>query len=639
MPETENTEELEQGEIGFSNEFEPVYTTESEAAKQFQYSSVEDVVKSLPDAEQWEKKAASSGGDYLKWDTQEWVYKEASGKESSITDQVTGELKGRHTEILEGLFSQGFAISERVEGQTLLREVYFADEKGKISYEVYSLSPALEIGTDYEPDSSLDILSADSYLDPDPGEIFKVPEVTAVELFGLSPKNQTARTAERSETQTEPRRETLIRLQPEVKPTLEVKNVSDSVLETDISEFEQSLISERPEVDQSIKLAEVIDLITIDRVDVEYTETIVERAFVEQLEYKTENIFENVRPVVVAEIESSPISLIELSEVEEQTVIQEVRPETQVAVQESLIESVNRFVEVQAQNQVEELGIVLIEDIETGIDESRPEISELQTESENIPDLVVELGQRVQVVENSTKVVEIVIEIVSVMTDVMTELEMKNIVPETKVISTKEIQEILVAPTVEIKQQDEKPAIVQEAERIIQAVAVSEKIEAERVLVSEPVRVFENQKTVETTDRITQVSETRPVQASIRESKRVVEERTVMVSERQVIREQIVQEVQPIVTAERRVGEIDRQRVVFEANMVSQERVVLFRAREIVSEPRSQTEAEERAAQVVNLAERNRPSILGTGAISNSQAEESDSVTEFEPLIQQAIAA
>lgn len=109
--------------------------------QQFQFSSLSEVVQSLDTAQGWEKVAVSTGGDVLKRDTKEWVYKDESGKEVSITAAVQGQdVAERHGQILENLYSQGFSVSEfqKPDSDLVVREIYFADEKGNISYEVYN---------------------------------------------------------------------------------------------------------------------------------------------------------------------------------------------------------------------------------------------------------------------------------------------------------------------------------------------------------------------------------------------------------------------------------------------------------------------------------------------------------------------
>ena len=159
MEEAETTEEYSADieinsdpvEAGFDHGLAP-------EVAEFQFSSVEEIVQTL-DQEKWEKTAASAGGDYLKRDGQEWVYKEGPGKETSITAQVMGtEVGQRHTQILEGLYSSGFAVSEYTQADKVMREVYFADEKGRVSFDAYSRAIEAHEESDL-PEDSVSFLS------------------------------------------------------------------------------------------------------------------------------------------------------------------------------------------------------------------------------------------------------------------------------------------------------------------------------------------------------------------------------------------------------------------------------------------------------------------------------------------------
>ena len=112
--------------------------------QQFQFGSLAEVAESLGSAEGWEKVAVSTGGDILKRSVKEWVYKEEGGKETSV--MRGGDTAERQGQILEDLYSQGFSVSEfqKPNSDVMAREIYFADEKGNISYEVYSLKTESE---------------------------------------------------------------------------------------------------------------------------------------------------------------------------------------------------------------------------------------------------------------------------------------------------------------------------------------------------------------------------------------------------------------------------------------------------------------------------------------------------------------
>jgi len=110
--------------------------------QQFTFSSLAEAVESLDSTQGWEKIESSKGGDVLRRSTQEWMYKDANGNKSSMTAEVKGkEIEERHTKIVAELLLHGFAVSEfeKPEENLKVREVYFADEKGNISYEIYNL--------------------------------------------------------------------------------------------------------------------------------------------------------------------------------------------------------------------------------------------------------------------------------------------------------------------------------------------------------------------------------------------------------------------------------------------------------------------------------------------------------------------
>ncbi len=109
----------------------------------FQHGSLEEVKISLGlDFSQWEKTAQSMGGDILKKDGKEWLFETEEGEKVSNTEQVKGSsIESSHLQILDGLYNYGYAVSgfiSHTPGE-LSRElhIYFADENGRISYEIY----------------------------------------------------------------------------------------------------------------------------------------------------------------------------------------------------------------------------------------------------------------------------------------------------------------------------------------------------------------------------------------------------------------------------------------------------------------------------------------------------------------------
>lgn len=106
----------------------------------FAHNSIDGVADAAGvNVREWNKVAESSGGDILQKESQgrEWLYKDESGERASVTgSQAIGE---RHQEILDSLYNVGFSISEyqKSDSDILVKEIYFADEKGNISYQVF----------------------------------------------------------------------------------------------------------------------------------------------------------------------------------------------------------------------------------------------------------------------------------------------------------------------------------------------------------------------------------------------------------------------------------------------------------------------------------------------------------------------
>jgi hypothetical protein len=129
-PENENSK-VETENFANNNEKEE---NENEAPK-FQFSSLQEVTASLGMDQNWQKIAESKGGDILSKNSKEWLYKDENGKRTSITAEIQDpELAARNTKMLEDLYTTGFSISEypKPGSDTLIREVFFADEKGNI---------------------------------------------------------------------------------------------------------------------------------------------------------------------------------------------------------------------------------------------------------------------------------------------------------------------------------------------------------------------------------------------------------------------------------------------------------------------------------------------------------------------------
>src|SRR3989344_8716687 len=132
--------DAEHGEPGL--EFDDSFAElESENSK-FAKGSIEEAVQSAG-VEQWTKVIESPGGDVLQKESKgrEWLYRDEGSEKTSLTaDQTVG---GRHKEILNDLYDKGFAISEyqKPELNILVKEVYFADEKGNIFYQIFEREP------------------------------------------------------------------------------------------------------------------------------------------------------------------------------------------------------------------------------------------------------------------------------------------------------------------------------------------------------------------------------------------------------------------------------------------------------------------------------------------------------------------
>ncbi len=166
--------------------------TEGEAEFQEKFGSLPELVAALgPQQVGWEKVAASSGGDVLKRDGHEWVFRDKDGQETSVTQAVQGTaIEARHAGILEQLYNQGFAVSEfERDRETLVREVYFADEKGRISFEVYAFNKEQD-GFELDAERELGEESVASSAEP------ALPDSTAIDDLEIEPQQLTVQQGE-----------------------------------------------------------------------------------------------------------------------------------------------------------------------------------------------------------------------------------------------------------------------------------------------------------------------------------------------------------------------------------------------------------------------------------------------------------
>ncbi len=113
-------------------------------------SSVDEVIaREQFEAEQWTEVFDSSTRNEdsrlsRSADNPAWNYTNESDEVTSLTQSITEQadaiIASRHEEILQGLYSQGFATVEYYDelSQSMMKEFYFADEKGHISYKAFS---------------------------------------------------------------------------------------------------------------------------------------------------------------------------------------------------------------------------------------------------------------------------------------------------------------------------------------------------------------------------------------------------------------------------------------------------------------------------------------------------------------------
>jgi hypothetical protein len=107
-----------------------------EGPQNFRFKSLSEVAESVvADPEEWQIISQSREEYFLKRGGDELLHKGADGKKISVDDSVKGSGQPEITpEILTDLYSQGFSIMETTAKELC---VYFADEKGRVSYEVY----------------------------------------------------------------------------------------------------------------------------------------------------------------------------------------------------------------------------------------------------------------------------------------------------------------------------------------------------------------------------------------------------------------------------------------------------------------------------------------------------------------------
>lgn len=133
------TEDYLEKNLDTDNSIQQKLETHTEG--EFQFSSLEEITSTLinPD-EDWKSLAASQGGDVLKKENPEWIFKGTNGEIFSITQAVKcTEIENRHKQILENLYSKGYAVSEleNSDQDLITLEIYFADDKGNISFEIF----------------------------------------------------------------------------------------------------------------------------------------------------------------------------------------------------------------------------------------------------------------------------------------------------------------------------------------------------------------------------------------------------------------------------------------------------------------------------------------------------------------------
>lgn len=146
---TPDVGDFDDGETQWQQEQERRHSEQAKAVgeQKYQFNSLEEVLAAhAPKDKDWSVSFSSQNegamAGYLKSETHEWIYKDTKGEKKSLTNSINGkEEKERHTKILEDLYSQGWSVVEywHPETQKIIREIYFSDNKGKISFQTYDL--------------------------------------------------------------------------------------------------------------------------------------------------------------------------------------------------------------------------------------------------------------------------------------------------------------------------------------------------------------------------------------------------------------------------------------------------------------------------------------------------------------------
>ncbi len=509
------------------------FDTTSEKAEQFEYRSLDEVLQVLEDGREWERTATSSGGEYLKFETQESFYRDQEGKENRVLN------RDQHGEILDDLFTQGYSVKERSEGEKLIREVYFAAENGELSYSIDVFSPLEEPQNQDSGEELLGLIDSDSEIEAVEGTIF-------------------------TEAQPEIKMEQPVILEAHAQVERVVEQISDANDESELI-FKES----------GIKLVSVAK------------ETIVKEVAVEKATIAP--VLE-IKPDIVLESEPSPITLVDvISEDPKQEIELPEAVTRQVELSEPVVlnipapQTIVKSVIVEISPIILEKNIVIEKHDESQVDASAVEsvsIEAIEIQKENIvapiverDDISVEITRpmtKVEVVSNEIEITEPAVAISSVR-EATTEGQEKE-----SVVLNGEITQTLIEPRLssepviaesEIKISDD---VEQSESNVITRDQISTEV-IERVVVEKNIT---ETKAAERTDKL----EIRVVETNSRPER--VDNRT-ETPRVQIFREQTPQ------------GEIVR--VNFEETRTfSEERVVLFRAEQ---------DSQERSRVVVNQVE------------------------------------
>jgi hypothetical protein len=125
--------------------------------EKFQFSSLAEITSAYArQGENWEISFTSEGESTLQKeeDGRAWMFKDKNGNKSSLTESAKGkEGAQRHEQILNDLYEKGWSVVEYVDefSSELVQEIYFADAKGRISYQAMKLNTK-EQNPDYSQD-------------------------------------------------------------------------------------------------------------------------------------------------------------------------------------------------------------------------------------------------------------------------------------------------------------------------------------------------------------------------------------------------------------------------------------------------------------------------------------------------------